>query len=211
MVSLSSAMPQRVMKRTPLILLAVMAFAVVLIGGTIASTYNKLVTLDQNVESQWAQVENVYQRRADLVPNLVATVKGAAAHERETFEAVTNARAEVGRVDVGDAFEDPEALARYQAAQDQLSASLTRLLVVAEAYPQLRANENFLALQSQLEGTENRIAVERMRFNEAARAFNSKRQSFPTVMVANLFGERFEQKAYFEATAGAATTPEVEF
>jgi LemA protein len=142
---------------------------------------------------------------------LVATVKGAAAHERETLEAVTEARAQVGRIDVGDAFENPEALARYQAAQEQLSGALTRLLAVAEAYPQLRANENFLALQSQLEGTENRISVERMRFNEAARAFNSKRQSFPTNMFAGMFGERFETKAYFEATAGAAQAPEVEF
>ncbi len=199
------------MKRPTLIGLAIVAFIVLVIAGSIAGTYNKLVTLNQGVESQWAQVENAYQRRADLVPNLVSTVKGAAAHERETLEAVTEARAQVGQLDVGDAFEDPEALARYQAAQDQLSSALTRLLAVSEAYPQLRANENFLALQSQLEGTENRISVERMRFNEAARAFNSKRESFPTVMVANMFGEKFETKAYFEATAGAAEAPKVEF
>jgi LemA protein len=199
------------MKRPSLIILAVVAIAILVIGGTIASTYNRLVSLDQGVEAQWAQVENAYQRRADLVPNLVETVKGAAAHERETLEAVTEARAQVGRLDVGDAFENPEALARYQAAQEQLSGALTRLLAVAEAYPQLRANENFLALQSQLEGTENRIAVERMRFNESAQAFNTKRQSFPTNMLAGMFGERFESKAYFEATAGAAQVPEVEF
>lgn len=199
------------MKRSSLILLAVVVVVVLVIGGSIASTYNRLVSLDQEVEAQWAQVENAYQRRADLVPNLVETVKGAAAHERETLQAVTDARAQVGRIDVGDAFEDPEALARYQAAQDQLSGALTRLLAVAEAYPQLRANENFLALQSQLEGTENRISVERMRFNESARAFNTRRQSFPTNMFAGMFGERFETKAYFEATAGAAQAPEVEF
>jgi LemA protein len=199
------------MKRSSLIILAILAFVAVVIGGTIASTYNKLVSLDQGVEAQWAQVENAYQRRADLVPNLVATVQGAAAHERETLQAVTDARAQVGRIDVGDAFEDPEALARYQAAQEQLSGALTRLLAVAEAYPQLRANENFLALQSQLEGTENRISVERMRFNEAAQTFNSKRQSFPTNMLAGMFGERFESKAYFESTAGAAEAPKVEF
>jgi LemA protein len=198
------------MKRNSLILLIVGAVIVMVIAG-IVSTYNRLIKLDQDVEGQWAQVENAYQRRADLVPNLVSTVKGAASHERETFEAVTEARAQVGRMDVGDAFEDPEALARFEAAQQQLSSSLSRLLAVAEAYPQLRANENFLALQSQLEGTENRIAVERMRFNEAAREFNTKRDSFPTVAFANLFGERFETKAYFEAQVGAAEAPTVEF
>jgi LemA protein len=198
------------MKRNSIIVLAVVAFAILVIGS-IVSTYNRLVELEQNVEGQWAQVENAYQRRADLVPNLVATVRGAAAHERETFEAVTEARAQIGRVDLGRAFEDPEALARFESAQQQLSSSLSRLLVVAEAYPQLQANQNFLALQSQLEGTENRIAVERMRFNEAARTFNSKRQSFPTVLFANLFGERFESKTYFEAQVGAAQAPRVEF
>lgn len=199
------------MKRTTLIGLAIVAFIILILGASIAGTYNSLVELDQQVESQWAQVQNVYQRRLDLVPNLVETVKGAAAHERETLEAVTEARAQVGRLDVGDAFEDPEALARYQAAQAELSSALTRLLAVAEAYPQLRANENFLALQSQLEGTENRISVERMRFNEAAREFNTKRESFPTVMFAGMFGDRFERVAYFEADAGAAEAPKVEF
>jgi LemA protein len=199
------------MQRNTLIGLAIVAFVILVIGGMFASTYNRLIRLDQAVESQWAQVENTYQRRADLVPNLVSTVRGAAAHERETLQAVTEARASVGQINVGDALEDPELMARYQAAQDQLSSALTRLLAVAEAYPQLRANENFLALQSQLEGTENRITVERMRFNEAARAFNSTRESFPTVMFANLFGDTFETKAYFQATQGAAETPKVEF
>lgn len=199
------------MKRPSLILLAVVAFVVLVIGGSIASAYNRLVSLEQGVEGQWAQVENTYQRRADLVPNLVATVRGAAAHERETLQAVTDARAQVGRVDVGAALDDPQAFARYQAAQDQLSTALTRLLAVAEAYPQIRANENFLALQSQLEGTENRITVERMRYNEAARAFNTRRQSFPTNMFANMFGDRFATKAYFQATPDAAEAPRVEF
>lgn len=199
------------MKRSSLIILAIVAFVVLVIGGSIASAYNRLITLDQAVESQWAQVENTYQRRADLVPNLVETVRGAAAHERETLQAVTDARAQVGQINIGDALEDPEAFARYQAAQDQLSSALTRLLAVAEAYPQLRANENFLALQSQLEGTENRITVERMRYNETARDFNTRRQSFPTNMFASMFGDRFDTKAYFQATAGAAEAPRVEF
>jgi len=174
-------------------------------------SYNNLVTLEQGVQSQWAQVENVYQRRADLVPNLVASVKGAAAHERETFEAVTQARAQVGRVEMTAPYEDPEALARFEAAQGQLSSALSRLMVVVEQYPQLQANQNFLALQSQLEGTENRISVERMRFNEAAMAYNTKRETFPTAIVANLFGSKFEPKAYFQAQAGAESAPRVEF
>jgi LemA protein len=198
------------MKRNSIVVLVVVAIILMVIIGLV-STYNRLIRLDEGVESQWAQVENAYQRRADLVPNLVATVKGAAAHERETFEAVTEARARVGQLNVGEAFEDPEALARFEAAQQQLSSSLSRLLAVAEAYPQLRANENFLALQSQLEGTENRISVERMRFNEAARDFNTKRGSFPTVVFASMFGERFEPKVYFQSQVGAAEAPQVEF
>jgi LemA protein len=199
------------MKRTGLIVFAIVALLVVVIASTFVGTYNSLVTLNEAVEGQWAQVENTYQRRADLVPNLVATVKGAAIHEQETLEAVTEARARVGQIDVGAAYEDPEQLERYRRAQDQLSSALTRLLAVSEAYPQLRANENFLALQSQLEGTENRITVERMRFNDAAKAFNTKRESFPTVMVAGMFGDKFDTKAYFQAQAGAAQAPTVEF
>ncbi|PRQ02504.1 LemA family protein [Enhygromyxa salina] len=199
------------MKRSAVIALGVVGLVVFIIIAMIAGTYNSLVSLNEGVSGQWAQVENTYQRRADLVPNLVATVRGAATHERETLESVTEARAKVGRLDAGDAFEDPAALERYQAAQDELSTALSRLLVVAEAYPQLRASENFLALQSQLEGTENRIAVERKRFNDAARAFNTKRQSFPTVVIANMFGDRFETKTYFEAEVGAAEAPKVEF
>lgn len=192
-------------------ILAVVALLLVVLGGSCISTYNSLVTLDQAVEGQWAQVENAYQRRADLVPNLVQTVKGAAAHERETLEAVTQARAQVGSVQLGDVTRDPEALRRFQAAQNQLSSALSRLIAVSEAYPQLKANENFLALQSQLEGTENRIAVERQRFNEAAREFNVRRDTFPTVLFAGVFGDRFRHKAFFTASAGADQAPKVEF
>lgn len=199
------------MKRRGLLILSILALLLVVLGGTCVSTYNGLVTLDQAVEGQWAQVENAYQRRADLVPNLVQTVKGAAAHERETLEAVTQARAQVGSLNLGDVTRDAGSLQRFQAAQDQLSSALSRLLVVSEAYPQLRANENFLALQSQIEGTENRISVERQRFNEAARAFNTRRSTFPTVVFAGLFGDRFATKSFFTASAGAAQAPKVEF
>lgn len=198
------------MKQRNLILGAVLALAVLVPIGGLASTYNTLVTLDQGVAAQWAQVENAYQRRADLVPNLVAVVKAAATHERETLEAVTAARARIGGLAPGAAPSDPQALQRYQAAQDQLSSAITRLVAVAEAYPQLRANENFLALQAQLEGTENRIAVERQRFNDAARDFNTRRDTFPTVVFAGVFGERFAPKAYFTAAAEARQAPRVE-
>lgn len=198
------------MKLRGLILIGFVLLLAVL-GGSCVSMYNGLVTLDQAVDGQWAQVENAYQRRADLVPNLVATVKGAAAHERDTLEAVTRARAQVGSLQLGDITKDPAALQRFQAAQDQLSSALSRLLAVSEAYPQLKANENFLALQSQLEGTENRIAVERQRFNEAEREFNTRRDTFPTVMFAGMLGDRFKTKSYFAATAGAAQAPKVEF
>ena len=186
---------------------------VVLLGFSGVGTYNSLVKLDQGVRAQWGQVQNVYQRRADLVPNLVATVKGAAAFEKDTYTAVATARAQVGQVtaSTAQAPTDPEAMKRYQQAQDGLSTALSRLLVVAERYPDLKATAAFRDLQAQLEGTENRIAVERMRFNEAARAFNTARDSFPTVVVATMFGKRFAEKAYFQAQAGAATAPKVQF
>jgi LemA protein len=188
---------------------------VLLVGiGSGVSSYNNLISLDQDVRSQWGQVQNVYQRRADLVPNLVNTVKGAAAFERGTLEAVTNARSKVGQISpeaMRNAVEDPAALARFQQAQDGLSSALSRLLVVSERYPELRATQNFRDLQSQLEGTENRITVERMRFNDASRKFNTKRNSFPTVLFAGFFGSKFAEKAYFEAQPGAATAPTVEF
>jgi len=178
------------------------------------SAYNGLVSLDQKALSQWAQVENVYQRRADLVPNLVETVKGAAAFEKDTFTAVTEARAKVGQVSLGGGANpaaNPEAFAKFQQAQDGLSSALSRLLVVVEKYPELKATQNFRDLQVQLESTENRITVERMRFNEAAQAFNTKRMRFPTVIIANFLGTRYQEKAYFKAQAGAETAPKVQF
>ncbi len=185
---------------------------VVLLGFAIARGYNGLIQLDQDVQAQWAQVDNAYQRRADLVPNLVATVKGSAKFEQETLTAVTEARARVGQINPGAAPPtDPAQLQKFQQAQDQLSSALSRLLVVSERYPELKSTAAFRDLMAQLEGTENRISVERMRFNEAARAFNAARSSFPTVVVANLFGSRFASKAYFQAQAGAATAPRVQF
>ena len=175
------------------------------------STYNSLVALDQGVQAQWAQVENVYQRRADLIPNLVETVKGAAAFEKDTFTAVTEARAKVGQVNAGDIANNPEAFAKFQQAQDELGGAIARLLVAVENYPDLKATQNFRDLQTQLEGTENRITVERQRFNETSQAFNTKRQSFPTVLIAGFFGSKFAEKAYFKAQAGAETAPKVQF
>lgn len=185
---------------------------VLLIGGLLAwGSYNSLVGLDQGVNAQWAQVENVYQRRADLIPNLVATVQGAANFEKSTLEAVTEARASVGRVQVnlGNLPNDPAAFAKFDQAQAGLSSALSRLMVVVERYPELKANQNFRDLQAQLEGTENRITVERMRFNEAAQAYNTKRLRFPTVVFARMMG--FGEKAYFKAQAGADQAPKVQF
>jgi LemA protein len=175
------------------------------------SSYNNLVTMDQRVQSQWAQVENVYQRRADLIPNLVETVKGAASFEKETLLAVTEARAKVGRVAGPGTTSNAEAFQKFQQAQDGLSGAISRLLVVAEAYPQLTATQGFRDLQAQLEGSENRITVERMRFNEAAQVFNSARSRFPTMLFASFFGDRFQTKQYFRAQIGAEQTPKVKF
>ncbi len=195
------------MRKGTLVVLVVLVALVV--WGVLG--YNKLVALDEQVGSQWAQVENVYQRRLDLIPNLVETVKGAANFEKETYTAVAEARAKAGQVTVGkDVVNDPEAFKRFQEAQDGLSSALSRLMVVAEKYPDLKATQAFRDLQAQLEGTENRIAVERMRFNDVARDFNTKRSSFPTVIVASLFG-RFAEKPYFKAQAGAETAPKVKF
>jgi LemA protein len=191
--------------------LGVLIVAAIIVVLSVAGTYNSLVQLDQKVQSQWAQVENQYQRRADLVPNLVETVKGAADFEKSTFTAVTEARAKVGQIQISADKLTPEAFAKFQQAQDGLSSALSRLLVVMEKYPDLKATENFKTLQAQLEGTENRIAVERMRFNEAAQAFNTKRMSFPTVLIAGFFGSRFAEKPYFKAQAGAETAPKVKF
>src|SRR2546421_2229559 len=192
---------------------AILLFIVLVGGCAVAASYNRLVPLQQKVDQSWAQVQNVYQRRADLIPNLVNTVQGAANFEKSTLTEVTNARASVGRVqiDPNHAPVDAAKLQEYQQAQGQLSAALSRLLVVSERYPELKATQNFRDLQAQLEGTENRIAVERMRFNDAARAFNTKRNSFPTVVLAGFFGDRFREKPYFRAEPGAAVAPKVSF
>ena len=171
--------------------------------------YNRLVSLQQEVEKQWAQVQNVYQRRADLIPNLVATVSGAANFEKSTLVEITQARASVGKVDVGGALNDPAKFAEFEKAQSQLSSALSRLLVVVERYPELKANSNFLELQSQLEGTENRISVERGRYNEVVKEYNTAIKSFPTMLYSGKFG--FKEKPYFTATTGAETPPKVDF
>ncbi len=175
---------------------------------TAVGSYNTLVELDEGVDNAWSQVENVYQRRADLIPNLVATVKGAAEFEQETFTKVVEARAKVGQVNFESA-PNAEQLKQFEAAQSQLSSALSRLLVVVEKYPELKATEAFRDLQAQLEGTENRITVERKRFNDATLAYNKTRRRFPTVVLASLMG--FDDKPYFEAIAGAEEPPKVEF
>ncbi len=173
--------------------------------------YNRMVTLDEEVNAAWGQVQNVYQRRFDLIPNLVETVKGYASHEEETLTAVIEARSRVGGVmNISDeVLQDPEAFARFQQAQGELSGALQRLMVVSEQYPDLKANQNFLALQDQLEGTENRITVERQRFNEAVKSYNSYIRRFPQALIANMTG--FDKKNYFEATGDAQAAPKVEF
>ncbi|MBI2159158.1 MAG: LemA family protein [Candidatus Rokubacteria bacterium] len=194
--------------------LLVALIVVVLVVGGLASwaiaVNNQLVVQEQNVNEKWAQVQNVYQRRADLVPNLVETVKGFAAQERTVLEEVTQARASATAIQLTpQALNDPRALERFQAVQNQLSGALSRLLVTVERYPDLKSNQNFLALQTQLEGTENRIAVERRRFNEAVRDYNTRVRLFPGSAVAGFAG--FQPKAFFEATADAATPPKVKF
>ena len=192
----------------------ILVLIILVIAGVIGGTYNSLVSLGQAVDAQWAQVQNVYQRRADLVPNLVATVKGAANFEKSTYVAVAQARSRVGQVapqTVQNAPNDPQAFSQYEQAQNQLGAALSRLLVVVERYPDLKATSNFATLQAQLEGTENRIAVERMRYNEAAQAFNTKRDTIPAVFFVSMFGQKFNEKNYFKAQSGAETAPAVDF
>jgi LemA protein len=189
--------------------LGVVVLIALVVGGVLLGTYNNLVGLGQAVDAQWSQVENQYQRRADLIPNLVSTVRGAAEFEKTTLEQVVKARASVGQINMGNLPNDPAAFARFQQAQDSLSSALSRLMVVVERYPDLKANQNFRDLQVQLEGTENRIAVERMRFNEKAQAYNTARLRFPTVLVARLLG--FGETAYFKATAGSEQPPPVNF
>ena len=180
------------------------------IGGWAVGINNQLVREEQNVNATWAQVQNQYQRRADLIPNLVETVKGFAAQERGVLEAVTQARARATGIQLTpEALNDPKAMERFQAAQRELGGALSRLLVTVERYPELKSNQNFLALQSQLEGTENRIAVERKRFNDAVRDYNTRLRLFPGSIVARLMG--FQPKAFFEAAPDAATPPRVKF
>jgi len=173
--------------------------------------YNNMVTMDESVKEKWSQVENVYQRRLDLIPNLVETVKGYASHEKETFLEVTEARAKAGgMLNISDkVLNDPAMFAKFQEAQTGLSGALQRLMVVIEKYPDLKANQNFLALQDQLEGTENRITVERQRFNETARVYNTYIKQFPKVVLANMFG--FDERQYFKASEGAEEAPHVDF
>jgi len=190
---------------------AVLVVIALVVGISLAGTYNRLVTLGQEVDKQWSQVENQYQRRADLVPNLVATVRGAAEFEKETLEAVVEARASVGRAQVttGTAPTDPAQLAQYEQAQAALGSALQRLLVVVERYPELKANANFRDLQAQLEGTENRIAVARMDYNTAAQSYNTTLKRFPTNLMAGMLG--FKEKAYFRAAPGSDRAPAVQF
>ncbi|MGD0615489.1 MAG: LemA family protein [Verrucomicrobiota bacterium] len=183
----------------------------IVIGVSAAGSYNHLVKLSQGVDNHWAQVQNVYQRRADLVPNLVATVAGAANFEKSTLTEITQARASVGQVkiDPNTAPNDPAKLAEFDRAQGQLSSALSRLLVVVERYPDLKATANFRDLQAQLEGTENRIAVERRDFNDAVMEYDTAVKSFPAVFYAGAFG--FHEKPYFSATPGSETPPKVQF
>lgn len=171
-------------------------------------TYNKMVSAEEEISKAWGNVENVYQRRADLIPNLVSTVKGAADYEKSTLEAVISARAEATSTKIDPTNITEENMAAFQKAQNNLSSALNKLLVVVERYPELKANQNFLELQAQLEGTENRIAVERNKFNESVKPFNAMTRKFPANIIANIGG--FEKKAYFEASEGSETAPKVE-
>jgi LemA protein len=191
--------------------LGVLFIAALILVAVGASSYNNLVRSSQAVNSSWAQVQNVYQRRADLIPNLVNTVSGAANFEKSTLTQITEARASVGQVKVNpnQAPDNQAELEKYQHAQAQLSSALSRLLVVVERYPELKANNNFRDLQAQLEGTENRITVERGRFNEAVQTYNTALKRFPTVLYAGMFG--FKEKPYFTASEGAEKPPKVEF
>lgn len=189
--------------------LTLAVLSIVMTAGLSSCNYNSLVDKQQTVDQAWAQVENQYQRRADLVPNLVNTVKGYTAHEASTLEKVTEARAKATSITIDPANLNEETLAKYQEAQGELSGALKSLLAVTEAYPDLKANENFLNLQTQLEGTENRIAVERKRYTEAVKDYNTAIKKFPTVIYAGWFG--FDAKPQFKAEAGAERAPEVQF
>jgi LemA protein len=196
------------MKKT-LIIIGVIVILLLVFYSFFKNTYNNMVRLGEQVDAQWAQVENVYQRRADLIPNLVNTVKGFAAQEQEVLIGVVEARAKATSVNLSADNLTPENLQAFQEAQAGLGSALARLMVVVEKYPDLKSNQNFLELQSQLEGTENRITVERMKFNDTTREFNTFIKSFPQNLLAGIFG--FESKPYFEAKEGAAEAPKVEF
>lgn len=196
------------MKKT-WIAIGIIVLIAIIIYGLFAGTYNNLVRLEEGVSTQWAQVENVYQRRADLIPNLVRTVQGYADFEKSTLTQVIEARANATKVTVDPRNLTPEALQKFQQSQGELSAALGRLMVVVERYPELKANQNFLELQAQLEGSENRITIERNKFNEVSRQYNTYLRSFPRNLIGGMYG--FEKKAYFEADQGAEKAPEVKF
>lgn len=191
------------------IIIGVIVIAGFMLYSSIKGTYNSMVVMDEGVSAQWAQVENVYQRRADLIPNLVATVKGYASHEQETLEGVIEARSKATSVTIDPTNLNASSIQQFQAAQDGLSSALSKLMVVVERYPDLKANQNFLELQTQLERTENRISVERRAFNTSAQQYNSYIRSFPKNIYAGMFG--FEKKDYFTAIEGADKAPEVQF
>ena len=196
------------MKKSYIVLIVIGLFLVITFSW-VKGTYNGMVTNEEGVSTAWAQVENVYQRRADLIPNLVNTVKGYAEHEKGTLQAVIEARSKATGININADNMNAASMKQFMAAQDGLSSALSKLMVVVERYPDLKANQNFLALQSQLEGTENRIATERRRFNEAAKTYNVSIKKFPGNIFANMFG--FEKKDYFKATEGADKAPEVKF
>ena len=197
--------------KTTLIVVGIILLIVFSLYGCVSSSYNSMVTADESVKAAWSPVENVYQRRFDLIPNLVNTVKGYAAHEEKVFTEIAEMRSRAGGViNVSDeVLNNPESFAKFQKVQGELGGALQRLISVAENYPALQANENFRDLQSQLEGTENRIAVERKRFNEAVQAYNMQTKRFPQALLANMFG--FREKSYFKADEQAASAPQVQF
>lgn len=196
-------------KNSKWIIIGVIVLFVILSFSWFKNTYNTMVTMEEATTATWSQVENVYQRRADLIPNLVNTVKGYASHERETLEGVIEARSKATSVTIDPTNMNANSMQQFQAAQDGLSSALSRLMVVVERYPDLKANQNFLELQAQLEGTENRISVERRNFNETVQSYNAFIRLFPKNILANMAG--FEKKAYFQATAEAQKAPEVSF
>ncbi len=189
------------------LIITIVVIAIIALWGI--SSYNGLVSMDENVQNKWSTVETSYQRRSDLIPNLVSTVKGYATHERQTLESVMKARSEATQVKIDPSNCTPEQLAAYQKAQGNVTSALGKLLMVTERYPDLKANENFLELQSQLEGTENRISVARKDFNDAAKDYNTAIRRFPRNIIASMGG--FEKRAYFQAEAGAEKAPKVEF